>query len=155
MGFITGGKLYYRRLANKPDSRAGCGPPSPVLGGGVGGEGRVPVSSAFLDPVSSAFLDNRFLSAYPLLPWVPLLPPLFFFSGGAPQECQSSIPRQARCRLVVCVGAVRLEEPVTGARVNMEGHRAAGTPQGLLQVVDIGLRLILIILGEVTQVGCS
>jgi hypothetical protein len=37
--------------------------------------------------------------------------------GGTPQESQGSIPRQARCRLVVGLQAVRFKEPVSSRSV--------------------------------------
>ena len=70
-----------------------------------------------------------------------------------PQEVQGSIPRQAGSRLVVRLRAVRLTEPMSSAAVTVKGHRAARAPQGFLQLVNVGLRLILIIFGEVTEVG--
>src|SRR6266487_5659393 len=47
--------------------------------------------------------------------------------GGTPQEGEGSIPRQARCRLVIGLRAIRFKEPVSRATVTIESHRAAST----------------------------
>jgi len=49
-------------------------------------------------------------------------------AGSPLQEAQSSIPCQARCRMVIGLRAIRLEEPVSSVTVTMESHRAAGAP---------------------------
>jgi len=53
--------------------------------------------------------------------------------GGTPQEGQGSVPGQSRCRLVVGIWAVGLEEAVPSATVTMKRHRPSGAPQRLFQ----------------------
>src|SRR5436309_10376992 len=62
-------------------------------------------------------------------------------------------PRQFRRRFVVCIGPIRFEEPVPGARVRMKGDRATGRPQSVPQTLDLGCRFIVVGFPEVAEIG--
>jgi hypothetical protein len=49
--------------------------------------------------------------------------------------------------------AVSFKKPVSSANLTIEVHRAASTLQAFFQIIDLGLYLELVLLGEVTQVS--
>src|SRR5699024_299621 len=75
-------------------------------------------------------------------------------TGSALQEGQSAIPGQSRRLRVVCLGAIRLDKPMSRASITMERDAAVRTLQSLFQFVDVCFRFELVVLGEVAEIRC-
>src|SRR5699024_11856193 len=75
-------------------------------------------------------------------------------TGSALQEGQSAIPGQSRRLRVVCLGAIRLDKPMSRASITMERDAAVRTLQSLFQFADVCFRFELVVLGGVAEIRC-